>query len=105
MAVGFRLTALAFIWPDLDGFCHSKTIVESRCHMSDPLRPNQGGTETHMPSLEEGALGEKQKLIQTETKSVNLEGKMKGLSHVPQQTLMAGACFCLASGGMVRPNV
>jgi hypothetical protein len=24
------------------------------------------------------------------------------MKDVPQQTLMAGACFCLASGGMVR---
>ena len=72
--------------------------------MSDSLRSNQRGTETHMPSLEEGALGEKQSLIQTETKSGGVEGKMKGMSHVPQQTLMAGACFCLASGGMVRLN-
>lgn len=27
------------------------------------------------------------------------------LKDVPQQTLMAGACFCLASGGMVRDNL
>lgn len=26
------------------------------------------------------------------------------MKDVPQQTLMAGACFCLASGGMVRES-
>lgn len=31
-----------------------------------------------------------------------LAGKGKMISGVHQQTLVAGACFCLASGGMVR---
>lgn len=64
--------------------------------------PARGNAET--VTLEEGNAGdhlfeERKSLLGTRNTGYM---STKILSSVPQQTLMAGACFCLASGGMVR---
>lgn len=41
----------------------------------------------------------------TEENATLLDTPTMVLKDVPQQTLMAGACFCLASGGMVRDKL
>ena len=71
------------------------TINKSRIHRDTSQNSGRAAT------LEEGQGTGVNASSPGETETLLQKSGMV-FKDVPQQTLMAGACFCLASGGMVR---